>query len=89
MGTDHRPANLYSVVHVGLPLFFHDEREGNMILGDLPGGSLLAMALGVFLALAALAAAVAVLHPHRQRRNDAFRVLALLVSLFRRTGGAP
>ena len=60
-----------------------------MILGDLPGGSLLAMALGVFLALAALAAAVAVLHPHRQRRNDAFRVLALLVSLFRRTGGAP
>jgi len=60
-----------------------------VILNDLPGGSLMAVAVGVFLALAAVAALVAVLHPQKQRRNDAFRVLALLVSLFRRTGGAP
>jgi hypothetical protein len=60
-----------------------------MIFGDLSGGSLLTIATAIFLALAALATLVAVLHPQRQRRNDAFRVLALLLSLFRRTGGTP
>jgi hypothetical protein len=60
-----------------------------MILENLPAGLWLAIGLAVFLVLAAVATLVAVLHPQRQRRNDAFRVLALLLSLFRRTGGAP
>ena len=58
-----------------------------MILDDLSSGLLLAIAMAGFLVLAALATLVAVLHPQRQRRNDAYRVLALLISLVRRRGG--
>lgn len=55
-----------------------------------PGGYLLiGGVVAVVVVLTAIAAMVAIWHPDEQRRNDAFRVLRLLLGLFRRMGGAP
>lgn len=55
-----------------------------------PGGYLLiGGVVAVVVVLTAIAAMVAIWHPDKQRRNDAFRVLRLLLGLFRRMGGAP
>lgn len=57
-----------------------------MILSCLPIVDTAAIATAVMLLLVCLAGLVAILHPQRQRRTDALRVLALLLSAFGRNG---